>query len=215
MRTQISLKSIEDDRESLDVELELDHACKRVTLHMLEFDAEHVTSFLTQSLPHDYGVSVDDPVFEHVPALPRYELVVALAGRHYPARLRHLRSGRAAIRLGDPDAEYLARCQRAVAQLLQALDAMDIEAVVTGIDRHGRPEPSEGYLHLFTRARSEEQEQAVKRLRVEVKAEHAVDVFVLHYSGGHAGVDHVLTRGAHFAWDPAAQQVMRLNWSAK
>jgi hypothetical protein len=63
------LKSLEDAMSSLDMELELDPVKRVVTLHMLEFDSEHIASFLSQSLPHEFGVRIDDSLFERVPAL--------------------------------------------------------------------------------------------------------------------------------------------------
>ena len=134
MRTQIALKSLEDDQASLDIELELDRERKVVTLHMLEFDAGHITSFLVQTLPHEYRIRVDDSLFQHVLKLPRNDLVIALAGRRHQAHIAHLSNGRVAIRLGDPDAEYLGKCRRAIEQLLPVLHDIGIEAVVTGID---------------------------------------------------------------------------------
>lgn len=103
MRVPIALKSIEDGRESLEADIEVDHAHRVVILHMLEFDASHVTSFLVRTLPHEFGVRVGETLSNDMLSLPRYGLVIALAGRNHPARLHHLSSGDFAIRLGVPD----------------------------------------------------------------------------------------------------------------
>jgi hypothetical protein len=191
MRKRISWKGLDDDLEGLDIEVELDRERKVVTLHMLEFEAEHVTSFLVDSLPWDFMVRVDDSLFEHVLNLPRYELVIALAGRHHPVTFQYP-DGRMTIRLGDPNGAYLAKCEQAIAQILSALHSRDIEGVVAGVARYGRPEPNEGFLHLLARAQGEAQEEDVLKLCNEAD---------------------VLAHEAHFAWDPETRRVVRRNWS--
>jgi hypothetical protein len=213
MTRSISLKSLEEGMESLDIELSLDREKRLVTLHMLEFEAGHVASFLTQSLPREFGIRVDDSPVGHVPTLPRYDLVIALAGRHHPARLAHLSDGRVAIRLLDPDATYLMRCQRAIEQVLSMLNRRGIEAVVAGIDHYGRPEPNEGFLHVFVRTGDDAQLDTVHQLCQEVGQEHAVDLCPLRFSRPFGDTDWVIAREPHFAWDAAMRKVVLRNWS--
>lgn len=101
MRKTAVLESRDHRRESL--EIEPDRQRKTVTLHRMEFENDLVASFLTEDLPSVYGIRVDDSLFEHLPTLPRYDVVIALAGRPHPARLSHLSDGRLAIRLIAPE----------------------------------------------------------------------------------------------------------------
>ena len=123
-----------------------------------------------------------------------------------------LRDGAVTVALGDPDAAHLARCLRAIEQLLSSLHERDIEAVVAGIDRYGRPEPNEGFLHLFARTQEEGQEQDVERLRRKVEASNDVDICVLSSSKSPGDTDQVIAHQPHFSWDAAARKVVRRNW---
>ena len=183
MRLTVVVESLEACGESHDIEVELDHRREVVTLHMLEFKAEEVTQFVTQTLPREFSVRVDVPPVERAPSTPGYALVIALAGRHHPAKLRRLTTGRVSVSLGDPDALYLARCRRAIAQLLSALHGRGVPAVVTGIDRHGRPKPSEGFLHLFADTAQGTKEEEILQLCREVGQEHRVDIILLRALG--------------------------------
>jgi hypothetical protein len=107
MRTRIALKRLDDRSEGLDIEMEVDRRNKLVTLHMLEFEAGLVADFLVRSLPSDHGVCVETD--SSVRTLPRFDLVIVLAGRPYPARLIRLSEGHLALRLLAPDAKCLAR----------------------------------------------------------------------------------------------------------
>ena len=209
MRTPISLKSIEDGRESLEIEVELDHSNRLVVLHMLEFDADLIASFLVRVLPDSYGVRVDDAGSERKLSLPRYELVVELAGRRHPTRLQHL-SGRTTIRLGDPDAKYLARCYSAIERLLMSLHEVDVDGLVAGIDRYGRPSPNEGSLHLYARARDAAQARAIAQVCAEVEAKFKISICVASDVAPAGAVDQVFAHQAHFAWH--RRQLVRRNW---
>jgi hypothetical protein len=116
------------------------------------------------------------------------------------------------VTLGDPDAAYLARCSKSIEDLLRSLAARGIEAVVTGIDRYGRPAPSEGSLHLFARARDAGQEQAVAQARSEVETEHGVSICVMSGAKRPSDIDQVSAQEPHFAWDNEGRQLVRRNW---
>jgi hypothetical protein len=209
MRTSVSLE-LADEVERLNLEVELDGRRRVVTLHMLEFDALPVTSFLVQTLPQEFGIRVDDAVSERWLSLPRYDVVIELAGRRHPVRMHHLNDGRTTIRLGDPDAAYLARCHRAIEHLLASLHQLDVEAVITGIDHYGRPAPNEGFLQLYARARDAVQEQAIAQVRSEVEAKLDVSICVVSDMASTSSIDHVFAHEAHFGWD--GQQLVRRNW---
>ena len=215
MRTPFLLKSIDDGLESLDIEVALDHLRSVVTLHMLEFDAEQVASFVQQGLPQEFNVRVDTRASEHALTLPRYKLVIALAGRHHPARLQYLSTGRLSIRLGDPDAAYRARCQKAIERVLQALSLVGIEAAAVGINHHGFPVPKEGFLDLFARTEGGAQDDEVHRICMEVGRDCGVDICFLRSSNGYADVEQVLKYEPHFAWDKRAGQLAHRNWSRR
>lgn len=207
MRTPILLTSPEG--EGLHIELELDHERQRVTLHTLEFDADLVNAFL-ETLPQKFGISVGDPSMAPV---PNFELVIALAGRHHPARLTGRGSSRPALRLGDPDAAYLVLCRRAIEQVLSSLHGLGIPAVVAGIDHYGRPEPDEGFLHLFALSQGEAEEQIVERLCSTVEAEHNVAICVLSSAQHPGDTRKVIAMDAHFAWDQETSQLVTRNWN--
>jgi hypothetical protein len=183
---------------------------------MRHLDSALLASFVMDVLPRDYSAVVAETDEEvDVAGLPRrsaYRLVVVLAGRKHPAQVMRLRDGGVTVTLGDPDAAYLARCSKSIEDLLRSLAARGIEAVVTGIDRYGRPAPSEGSLHLFARARDAGQEQAVAQARSEVETEHGVSICVMSGAKRPSDIDQVSAQEPHFAWDNEGRQLVRRNW---
>jgi hypothetical protein len=203
-RTQISLKSLDDGRESLDIDLEIDHEARRATLLMLEYDPTLVTSFVTRTLP-EYGVRVG--------GADGYAIVISLAGRAFPAKLQRLADGRVEIRLGDPDAAYLARCEKAMAKLFEGLAALDIEAVVPDVDRLGRPDVDDGEFLTFLVSEANRGRDDVYALVAEVCTEFDVNICPHAFALEHGYVEAVVRREAHFAWDPFTRKVVTRNWS--
>lgn len=203
------LVRVDGEQKALDVELWVDHELKTVRLSMLELDSELLSKFLVSQLPNDFKVRVDDQHGE----LPKYGLEILLAGRNHPASLHHLAGGRISIYLGDPDSAYLARCERAIGQLLSALHSRRIQALVSGVDRYGRPEPSEGYLHLYARTQSAAHEEEVGQLCKEVEREHKVSVCSMcHFASASADFDRTIATAEHFAWDQDKRRVVLRNW---
>jgi hypothetical protein len=211
MRMPIALKSIED-REGLEIDTELDHARRVVTLHMLEFDAAQVTSFLVRALPNEFGVLVGETLAKDMLSLPPYGLVIALAGRNHPALVQHLNSGDFAIRLCDPDAAYLVRCHAAIEELLQALDRRDIEAVVVGVDRHGRPEPVEGFLYLLHDLHDDARQDEVYELCETVGTKHEVSVVETRFLRPCIDLRYAIAKEPHFAWSRLTGRAVLRNW---
>ena len=84
---------------------------------------------------------------------------------------------------------------------------------MAGVDHHGRPEPSEGFLHLFARTKGEVQEQDVEQLCRKVEEEHNVDICALRFSRLYGDTNRVIAHEPHFAWDEGERQVVRRNWS--
>jgi hypothetical protein len=200
----------------LTMDLSIDHERRLVTLAMLEFDSALLVRYVMDILPRDYGVVVaedDEDVDEAwLPRRPEYRLVVVLAGREHPARVVRLRDGSVTVALGDPDAVYLARCRKAIEPLLSSLHGMGIEAVVAGIDRYGRPEPNEGFLHLFARTEWKVQEDDVERLCMKVERAHNVSISAVSFSKLYGDAERVIAHEPHFAWDSKAKQVVARNW---
>lgn len=208
--TSVLLEGSRAAGESLDIEVGLNHAEKVATLFMLEFDDALVTAFLAGGLPSDFGVRVDDMLFEQVADLPRYDLVISLAGRRHPTRLLRLPDGQVTLRLGDPDAAYLACCQIAIDQVLEALAEQDIDAVVQGMDRYGRPRPREGFLHLFAATSSNQQEEQVLAISRGIGEACGVDLIALGFR-----IDRTIELDPHFAWDSSTSSVVRRNWEPR
>jgi hypothetical protein len=200
------------------MDLTIDRERHVVRLAMLEFDSALLARYVMDILPRDYAVVVaedDEDIDEAwLPRRPAYRLAVVLAGREHPAQVVRLRDGSVTVALGDPDAVYLGKCRKAIEQLLTSLHGMGIEAIVAGIDRYGRPEPNEGYLHLFAQTRGQEQDETVRRLAADAEAAHGVSICVLSHYTRLDDIDSAIALGAHFAWDPEAREVMRRNWDA-
>lgn len=217
-RTRTVLTSA-DGGDDLAIELELDKEARTVTLCMREFDHDLVVAFVRDEmlhLPQLCGVRVDDSLFEHVNQRDLYQLFVELAGRRHPAQMDYLVDGRVKLRLGDPDAEYLRRCEAAIEQLLREAAALDIEAVVAGVDHFGRPAPDrDGYL-LVMHPHMEFSDRRLDKLRdleQAIEAGHAVCVTFTGYA--HRVGDFTSAVAApHFAWDPSTRRVVRRNWSS-
>lgn len=184
------------------VDVAVDRTASAVTLHMLEYDAERIGA-LVEHLAHKLGVRFDDSLFEHTLSHPLYGLVINLAGRHHPVRLGRLPDGRLVLGLGDPDSAYLERCMLAIDQTLQALHQIGIEAVVQGIDDHGRPKPYEGFLHLFADARGELQEEQVIATTQVIAQACGVELIALGFNTAQVKLE------PHFAWDADAARVER------
>lgn len=199
-----TLASTAGPPEHLDIELHIDRARRIVRLDMLEFDADLVVAFLKDRVIRGHGVQVDGIE----PDRP-FQLVITLSGRHHPARLNVHSDGRYSLRLLDPDASYLVQCQLAIAHLLAALHEREIEAFITGIDPRGRPEPDDGFLHLYARTSSEEQVRQVEEVRKHTQTKFNVSVCVLGPTNAWGPLDLVRSAEAHFEWDPSTRQVVR------
>lgn len=210
--TPVSLKSTDEGRESLDIEVELDHGRRVVRLHMLEFDEGPVASYLLNGLSTDFGVRVDDSGPAHLLTLPRYAVVIVLAGRHHPARIQQDVAGRTSLRLGDPDADYLGRCRAAIAELLQSVDGLDVDAVVVGADRYGRPEPNEGFLHLLHDLDDEARQDELHELCRRVGQKHDVSIIEMRFVLPCIDLKYAIANERHFAWNPLARRVVLRNW---
>jgi hypothetical protein len=204
MRTRIVLESLTG--ESLDIELELDREHRLVILHMLEFDAELVTAFVTKGLPGEYGAALKEG----------RRLAVSLGGRFHPVRFRHRDGGGVELRLGDSDGGFLAICSTTIGTLLSTLAARDIEAIVVGVDRFGRPKPSErNTLYVFTRHLNEAQEDYVMHHCVQLGLQQGIVFWYTRFCREYGDTDEVFPRVPHFSWDPVLQRVVTRNWSSE
>lgn len=106
----VHLEGLEDGHKGLDIKVELDREHRVVTLHMREFDAALIESFLEDGGLRQFGLRIDDSLFADIITLPLFRLAIDLAGRRHPASLQYLASGRVSLRLGDPGTEYQAKC---------------------------------------------------------------------------------------------------------
>lgn len=203
------LEGVNEGQTGLDIEAELDREHRVVTLHMLEFDAALIESFLEDGGLRELGVRVDDSTFGDVLTLPLYRLVIDLAGRHHPASLQYLRTGRISVRLGDPNAEYLARCRRAIELVLSRLHTAGIEAVILGIDRYGRPAPTDGHLELYAFL-NDGQAGKVARVAAEVEAETRVRIATMCDAVHRDELATVMRHERCWAWAPDVRQVVPL-----
>lgn len=209
MLKKVLLGNAESDRQ-LEIEVERDRARKVITLHMLEFDADLVADFVQNDLPWDFHVRVDDSLFEHTMNREHYELVISLAGRHHSVQFHYLSNGQARLRLGDPDADIVARCRSALEQLLPALAASGLHAIVADVDRRGRPLPINGAMQLLIRVQDLGHDGLLTQINAAAHA-HGVPIHAVTYSRCHGYLDQAVD-GPHFAWDLPEQRVVLRNW---
>jgi len=215
--TTLAVKRTLSRLPDLVVDLTIDRKRQLVRLAMLEFDSGLLAHFVLDILPREHGVvaAEDDSDIDEarLPRRPAYSLVVVLAGREHPARVLRLRDGDVTVTLGDPDAAYLARCEDAIAELLQAVDGRDIEAVVVGVDRYGRPEPDEGFLHLLHDLNDEARQDELHELCRSVGQKHEVSIIETRFVRPCIDLRHAIAKEHHFAWDAAGRRIVRRNWS--
>jgi len=210
-RTLFRLPYLENDRESLDIEVEVDGSREVVTLHMLAFDHDQVASFLASGRLRELGIRIDDSAVEDALAMPVFRLVIDLAGRHHPVCVLHRSYGRLALRLDDPDAEYLDKCREAIELTLSRLHSKGIEGVVLGIDQYGRPAPSEGVLELCVRVDSAQCAE-VKRVVNEVVGETGVAIVSMAHGVRADVVAALMEREPCWAWSPEALRALPRHW---
>lgn len=209
MLKKLVLGDTESDRQ-LEIEVERDRTRKVITLHMLEFDADLVAAFVANDLPWDFNVRVDDSLFEHVLNLDLYELVIDLAGRHHPVRFHYLEDGQMRLRLGDPDADLVARSRSAMDQLLPALATLGLQVIVADVDCHGRPMSAGGSMQLLVRVQDLDHEALLTQIDAAAQA-HGMPINAVTYSRCHGYIDQAVD-GPHFAWDSEEQRVVLRKW---
>lgn len=215
--TKVGVKRMLSRLPDLVMDLTVDHKRRVVRMAMLELDSALLAHYVVDILPRDHGVVAAEEDIDideaSLPRRPAYRLELELAGREYPGRVVRIHDGAVTVALGDPDAGYLARCGSAIEQLLSTLSSRGIKAVVAGVDRHGRPETDEGYVHLFLSQEDFAREDEVCHFCKTIGLQNRVDILVLRFSIRHGDAERVIAHEPHFSWDEVERQVVLRNWN--
>lgn len=227
LRLQSALRDAPDTPRTFDIwRLDVNRGKKVVTLNVDEFEEQPIARFLAHTLPELTGLIVraepgcQAAIADGGPAAGAaphpYAMRIKLGGREHPATLGLGPDGRWALRLGDPDADYLQRGLLAIEQLLRTLhEDHKIAGLVTGIDDKGRPRPNDGMLELYAwlgqGANVGDVERQVQDIAAKVGDQHEVSFVFMGNLSTRKRAD-AISFEPFFAWDGERNELIRRSW---